>query len=149
MVLCNLCEIFDIRQLLCLSAAQKPNATGNTDRNFVDTNDYRVPIPNFYKHHEGIVTLKGSADQGCELCRLFWHAWVKTLNKDHITEEFLEKYFPGQLYIGCSSWTTSRQGFPYVTLTQQFSIGSSRTLCSFEAFADRGTLHVFCPKPIG
>ena len=138
MNLCNLCQEFDIRQLLCQSAAQKPDATGNTDRNFDDANDYRAPMADFYKHHEGIVALKKFADQGCHLCSLFWRDWVKTLNKDNITKEFLEKYFPGQLYIGCSSWTTSRQGFPYVTLTQQSPTDSSRTLCSFEAFADRG-----------
>jgi hypothetical protein len=150
MSLCNQCEKFDIRQLLCQSAAQKPGATGNTDRNFVDTNDYRMPMPKFYKHHESIITLRIFADRGCELCSLFWCTLAESLNKDDITEEFLEKYFPGQLYIGCSSWTTNRQGFPYITLTQQSPTGSSRTLCSFEAFANRGTCYinfVLSPQP--
>jgi hypothetical protein len=142
MDLCNLCKKFDIRQLLCQSAAQNPGATGNTDRNFIDTKDYRAPMPNFYKHRDSITALKIFADQGCELCSLFWCSWVKTLNKNDITAEFLEKYFPGQLYIGCSSWTTSKQGFPYITLTQQSPTGSSRTLCSFEAFANRGTCYI-------
>ncbi len=136
---CNLCQQFDIRELLLQSAAQKPDATGNTDRNFVDANDYRAAIPSFYKHYEDIVALKCSAERGCELCSLFWRTWVKTLNKDDFTEEWLKKYFQGQLYIGCSNWTKSRQGFPYITLTQQDPTGNSRTLCSFEAFADRGT----------
>lgn len=136
---CNLCQNFNIRELLLQSAAQKPDATGNTDRNYKDANDYRAPLPTFYKHHEGIIALKRSAEQSCELCSLFWHTWVKTLNKDDPSEDWLEKYFPGQLYIGTSSWTASRQGFPYVTLSQQAPTGNNRTLCSFEAFADRGT----------
>ena len=142
MGLCKQCEEFDVRQLLCGSAAQKPDATGNTDRNFVDTKDYRAAVPYFYKHYDKINALKIFADQGCELCNLFWCTWAKTLNKDDINEEFLDKYFPGQLFIGCSSWTTSRKGFPYVTVTQQTPTGGSRTLCSFEAFANRGTCYI-------
>lgn len=139
MALCTLCQDLDIRELLLQSAAQKPDATGNTDRNYVDANDFRAAMPTFFKHHAGIIALKKSMEQDCQLCTLFWRTWVKTLNKDDFTDEWLEKYFQGQLYIGSSSWTTSRQGFPYVNLTQQAPGGNSRTLCSFEAFADRGT----------
>ena len=65
---------------------------------------------------------------------------MKTLNKDDdITEVFLEKYFPEQPYIGCSRWVASRQGLPYITLTRHTCTGSTRTLCSFEAFVSRGT----------
>jgi hypothetical protein len=141
MRLCNLCSAFDIRELLLQSAAQKPSATGNLDLNDVDANDYRAAMLEFYKYHCGIVELKQSAEQGCQLCNLFWHTWSKTLNKDDFTEEWLKKHFQGQLYIGCSSWTTSRDGFPYVILTQHTSAGNSQTLCSLEAFADRGTRH--------
>lgn len=149
MDLCNLCEGFDIQQLLCQSAAQKPEATGNTDRNFVDANDYRAPMPNSYKHRESTIALKIFAEQGCGLCSLLWCTWVETLNKDDLTEKFLEQHFPGQLYIGCSNWTASKQGFPYITLTQQSPTGSSRTLCSFEAFANRGTwCSNLCPEPL-
>jgi len=143
MDLCDICQKFDIRQLHRQTVAQQPVATGNTDRNFVDTNDYRESIPNFYRHHETLIALKISAEQGCRLCGLFWHTWATILNKDDITKTFLQKYFPGQLYIGCSSWTTSRQGFPYITLTLQPSSGCSRTLCSFEAFANRGTCYIY------
>lgn len=141
MELCSLCQKFDIRELLLQSAAQKPNATGMTDRNYVDANDFRAAMPNFFKQHEGVIALKRSAEQGCKLCSLFWRTWIKTLNKDDPTQEFLEKYFQGQLYIGCSSWMTSRQGIPYVTFSQQGSAGNIRTLCSFEAFADRGEIN--------
>ena len=135
---CDLCQGFDIRELLLQSSAQKPRATGNTSRTYVDTDDYRQPIPHFYTHQRSIVALKRSAEQGCKLCDLFWHTWVKTLNKTDFTEEWLDRTFQGQIYIGCSSWTTSIQGYPYITLTQKSSTGASRTLCSFEAFADRG-----------
>lgn len=85
---CDLCQRFNIRELLLQSVAQRPEATRNTSRTYVDANDYRT--------------------------------------------------FQGQIYIGCSSWTSSRQGYPYVTLTQRSSTGAGRTLCSFEAFTDRG-----------
>jgi hypothetical protein len=135
---CDLCQRFDIRELLLQSATQIPGATGNTDRNYVDAYDYRPPMRHFYKHQKSIVALKRSAEHGCNLCNLFWLTWVKTVNKKDFTEDWLDRIFQGQLYIGCSSWTTSRQGFPYVTLTQQPPAGNSRLLCSFEAFADRG-----------
>ena len=139
MDLCDLCRGFDIRALLLQSAAIRPRASGITDRNLVDAKDYRPPIPHFYKHHSGIVALKRSSEQGCKLCSLFWCTWVKTLTKSDPTEEWLDATFEGQIHIGCSGWTTSRQGLPYVTLTQQPSSGGGRTLCSFEAFAYRGT----------
>ena len=138
MNLCEVCRGFDIRGLLLASEAQAPQATGALGRTLVDADDFRPPLPQFYKHHESIVALKQSSEKGCNLCRLFWLTWVKTLTKTDYTEEWLDKTLPGQIYIGCSSWTTSGQGFPYITVNQQSSVGASRTLCSFEAFADRG-----------
>jgi len=138
MALCDLCQGFDIRALLLKSVAQKPEATGMTDRNHADADDYRPPIPFSYPHHESIVALRKSAENGCDLCNLFWLAWVKKLNKRDFTDEWLERIFQGHVYIGCSGWVVSRQGLPYVELTQKISGDRSRTLCSFEAFANRG-----------
>lgn len=138
MSLCKICQGFDIRALLLQSAAQKPRASGITNRNLVDAEDYRPAIPYFYKHQSSIVTLKKSAEQNCELCDLFWCIWIKTLGKPDATEEWLDATFRGQIYIGCSGWTTSKQGLPYITLIQNPSSGGDRTLCSFEAFAYRG-----------
>lgn len=73
MGLCNLCENFDIRQLGCQSATQKPGAIGTRDRNLFDTNYYYAAMPNVYKHQEGRSALKKFADQACELCDLFWY----------------------------------------------------------------------------
>lgn len=138
MSLCDTCQRFDIRELLRKSEAQKTGATGALSRTQVDTDDFRPPIPHFYKHLESVIALKKSSEAGCTLCGLFWLTWVKTLNKPDFTDEWLDRIFEGQLYIGSSSWTTSGQGFPYITLNQQSSSGASRTLGSFEAFADRG-----------
>jgi hypothetical protein len=137
---CTLCCGFDIRALLLESAAQYTRPSGITDRNLIDAEDYRPPIPYFYKHQTGIIALKKSSEQGCGLCNLIWHTWVKTLNKTDFTDEWLDATFQGSIFIGCSGWTISREGLPYVTVTQQPSSGGSRTLCSFEAFADRGIM---------
>jgi hypothetical protein len=67
--------------------------------------------------------------------------WIRTIS----LKCFLRNNFQGSCISGCSSWTTSRQGSPYITLTQQFDTGSSQILCSFEAFANQGTP---CPEPI-
>jgi hypothetical protein len=138
MELCSLCQGFDIRALLLKSAAQVTRPSGITDRNLIDAEDYRPPIPYFYKHHNSIVVLKNSSEQGCSLCNLILCTWIKTLNKADFTDEWLDANFRGSLYIGSSGWTTSREGLPYVTVTQQPSSGGSRTLCSFDAFAKRG-----------
>lgn len=138
MVLCDICQGFDIRALLVQSGTQKTMPSGMRDRSFIDAEDYRPPIPFFYKHHNGIIALKSSSEQGCALCDLFWHSWVKTLSKPDFTDHWLEATFEGTLYIGCSGWTISREGLPYVTVTQQPSSGGTRTLCSFEVYVDRG-----------
>ncbi|RDW75342.1 HET-domain-containing protein [Coleophoma cylindrospora] len=137
MALCDLCSGFDIRALLLHSAAQRTEETGMADRNHVDGEDYRPPVPLFYAHYEGIVGLQRSSIQGCTLCSLLYGAWAKTLNRPDITEEWLEKTFQGPLYLGCTGWIASRQGIPYVSLTQKLPDGRSRELCHFEAFADR------------
>jgi hypothetical protein len=36
---------------------------------------------------------------------------VKTLNKTYFTDEWLDKIFEVQIYIGCSGWVASGQGF--------------------------------------
>jgi hypothetical protein len=140
MALCTVCKDFDIRALLLQAVAQKTRPSGITDRNLIDAEDYRPPIPYFYKHYSSIVALRRSSEEGCDLCDLFWRTWTKTLTKSDITDEWLEATFEGIIYIGCSGWTTSREGLPYVAVTQKPSFGGSRTLCSFEAFADRGTI---------
>lgn len=117
-----------------------------TDRNYVDADDYRPPIPLFHAHQPSIVDLRRSAENGCELCNLFWLSWVKTLNKTDFSDDWLGRIFPGRVYIGSSGWIASRQGVPYVDLTQKLLDGRSRTLCSFEAFADRG-MPEFHPPP--
>jgi hypothetical protein len=138
MELCNLCQGFDIRALLLESAAQYTRPSGITDRNLIDAEDYRPPILYFYKHQNSIVALKKSSEQGCSLCDVFWHIWVETSNRVDFTDEWLALTFKGQIFIGCSGWTTSREGLPYITVTQKPFSGGSRTLCSFEAFADPG-----------
>lgn len=64
------------------------------------------------------------------------------MNKPDITEEWLDKTFQGEVYLGCSGWIASRQGSPYITLAQKTVNGTARTLASFEPFADRGVLLV-------
>jgi hypothetical protein len=137
MALCEPCQGFDIRALLMNSAAQLPEASGLTDRNQLDDHDFRPPVPMFYAHHKCITDLRRSAEV-CRLCKLFWQAWLKTLDRSDFTDEWLNKMFQGRLYIGSSSWMASRQGIPFVTLTQGLSDGRSRTLCNFEAFVRRG-----------
>jgi hypothetical protein len=138
MIYCQQCENFDIRALLFESDAQETQSTGLTGRLYSDTNDYRPPIAFFHKHHESVVSLKRSAEKGCTSCKFFWGTWIKTLNKPDFTDEWLDKTFQGQLYLGCSGWITSRQGAPYINLSQMTANGAARTLCSFEPFADRG-----------
>lgn len=140
MTICHLCLRIDIRSLLLESATQAPESTGLTGRLYSDTNDYRPPIPFFHRHHDTIIGLKNSAERGCQLCDLFWSTWIKTINKAEITEEWVDKAFKGELYLGVSGWIEARQGAPYITLSQKISNGTARTLCSFEPFANRGMI---------
>ena len=137
---CRSCEDFDLRSLLFHSAGQDAQSTGLTGRLYSDTNDYRPPIPFFHKLHDSIIGLKRSAEGGCETCELLWMTWIKTVTKPDITEDWLDKTFLGEVYLGCSGWIASRQGSPYITLAQKTTNGTARILASFEPFADRGTV---------
>ncbi|PVH80558.1 HET-domain-containing protein [Cadophora sp. DSE1049] len=137
---CKSCQEFDIRCLLFESAGQDAQSTGLTGRLYSDTNDYRPPIPFFHKLYDSIVGLKKSAEWGCETCDLLWVTWIKTVNKPDLTEDWLDKTFQGEVYLGCSGWIASRQGSPYITLAQKTVSGTARTLASFEPFADRDEL---------
>jgi len=131
MDLCKICQQFDIRALL-LASASPDNAV---------TEDYHRPLPYFYAHYGTILELKSSSAHGCKLCELFWGTWMAELMKakqSENTDTWLSSTFQGELYIGASGWTTSRQGLPYVTLSQRTPLGQARTLCSFDAFAERG-----------
>src|SRR5438045_1430243 len=129
MSLCALCLQFNIRDLLLQAGLQIPRASGLSNRNRVDPEDYRTPIPQFFAHHRDIVALKISAEQGCSFCSLIWYTWAGNLTKTDYTEEWLAATFQGQIYIGSSGWTTSKQGMPYITISQQTSAGQTRAMC--------------------
>jgi len=139
MDLCPTCLKFDIRALLLHSEGREQRSAKLSNRAFIDVNDYREPVPLYFKHHPSLSALRTSAKTGCHLCNTFWPATVKTLElSSEKSDEWLDHNIKGQLWIGASGWSIARQGIPYVTLVQAEETRVLRTLCVFEPFIDRG-----------
>lgn len=138
MDLCDSCQSFDIRALLKQSEAQEL-----TKELYSNVKDYHRPIPLFHKLQPDLYALKqSSSNTSCKLCKLLWEASSKTLGIQDVSSATTQLWdnFKGELYIGSSGWQASRQGFPYVTLTQVGPSGGSTNLCYIEPFVERGSL---------
>lgn len=131
---CETCLGFDVRSLL-------HQATSDT---FKLPDGSHSAIDKFHKHQAGLSALKASSENGCEFCALLWDTAVKTIGKEQVTRWLEKGKGEGEqdIYLGTSAWSADLQGLPYVVATQQPSQqgpwAGSRTLGSFEVYANRG-----------
>ncbi|KAG9238443.1 heterokaryon incompatibility protein-domain-containing protein [Amylocarpus encephaloides] len=145
--LCEICQRFDVRQLLLESAKQKtvPKRSALSG-NLVDVDskffskfystfvDWRAGLPDFYPHQPSLKGLEASAGEGCNLCTLIWNTWSANPVAGSPADKWLDENGQGQLYIGTSESNTTNLDHPNIMITQRPSDSSPRTLCSFEAY---------------
>lgn len=129
-MLCETCRGFDVHRLLKAATAEKGRKS-----------DGSYPaVPKFYTHYNGISALKSSAENGCELCRLLWTTACDTVKQGEVDRWLQTEEGELQIYLESSPWSPRLQGLPYVVVTQYPSQSGSRSLGSFEAYAERGTV---------
>lgn len=133
--LCNLCQSFDIRELLLHSAEQEPDSvksqlTGNVNADIA----YRKGLPKFFKYHPTLAALK-EAHTACILCKTIWELWSASPQAGSEADEWLDKTGQGQIYIGTSGSNVTKIESPSVTISQRPLNESPRILCNFEVFA--------------
>lgn len=137
--LCDVCQKFDISDLLARSETQpstttKTRLTGLLD----DFLEYKPGLPDFFRHQQSLRALESSATNGCALCKLIWESWSGNPQRSESVDRSIDEAGQGQLFIGTSSHSVSRAEMPIIIVTQRPDGHSSRTLCTFDVFSERG-----------
>jgi hypothetical protein len=138
-MLCKICQGFNIHDLFSLAESrpvvEKPHSVLH------EVFPAFQAFPEFYKHHNGLVALRSSAETGCGLCTFIWRNWSKSVPPDAIDREWVAaRKGEEQIFLGLSRWAPQIQGIPYVTVVQNTPGGIQRNLGIFEVVAERGTL---------
>lgn len=137
--LCEVCQQLDICELLAQSDAQtstieKTRLTGLLD----DFLEYKPGLPDFFQHHKSLGALQASAEDGCSFCKLISDSWLGGPESSATVDKAIDDAGQGQLFIGSSSYSVSKAEMPIIIVTQRPDGHSSRTLCTFDAFSERG-----------
>ena len=139
-MLCETCRGFDVHALFSLAASRSAKEKPKLPVHglFPEFQGF----PEFYEHHHGILALKSSAEQGCDLCTLIWEDWARTMPANVIQREWIDAgKGEERIYLGLSKWAPESYGIPYLTAIQNTSKGFQRSLGMFEVFAERGERH--------
>jgi hypothetical protein len=145
--LCHLCQQFDIRKLLLLSAKQdltsrKTQLTGNLA---IDV-EWRSGIPDFFRHQNSLTALEKSSRDGCDFCTCIWETWSKSNEARTPVDAYLDKIGQGQIFIGTSGYNVTKRESPSIAISQRPANESPRTLCNFEVFAITSEWLCLLPK---
>lgn len=137
--LCDMCQQLDIRELLDQSDAQsstlvKAQLTGLLE----DFLEYKPGLPDFFQHHKSLGALQASAEDGCSFCKLIWDSWFHSPERLATIDKAIDDAGQGQLLIGSSGYNVSKAEIPIIIVTQRPHGHSSRTLCTFDVFSERG-----------
>lgn len=142
--LCTVCQRLDIRELLAQSEAQKSTRIETTLAGDHDEFlEYKPGLPNFFKHQNSLDAVKRSAES-CTLCEFIFKSWSGSLERSEAVDKAIDDAGQGQLFIGTSGHSVSRSEIPIIIVTQKPEGHSSRTLCTFDVFSDRGQ---YCFRP--
>jgi hypothetical protein len=137
--LCDVCQQLDIRELLAQSDAQsstlvKAQLTGLLE----DFLEYKPGLPDFFQHHKSLGALQASAKDGCSFCKLICDSWFRSPERSATVDKAIDDAGQGQLLIGSSGHNVSKAEMPIIIVTQRPGGHSSRTLCTFDVFSERG-----------
>ncbi len=139
--LCDICQQLDIRELLSQSEAQASTTTKTRLTGLLDEFlEYKPGLPEFCRYHNSLGTLESSAKTGCTFCNLIWKSWSGNPQRSESVDKAIDDAGQGQLFVGTSSHSVSKAEMPIIIVTQKPDGHSSRTLCTFDAFSDRGEL---------
>lgn len=94
MVLCNICQSFDVRGLLLFALEEKAKKGHVWHKN-----DYMYRYSRYLRYHDNILSVKASAQMGCELCVLVWQEVVMSWAGE-ATDQQLQTEYGGPVYLG-------------------------------------------------
>lgn len=136
--LCDVCQAFDVRQLLLLSEAQEPTWLKTTLAGIYDEDlQWKAGLPDFFTHHKSYAALEISSKLGCPLCNIIYERWPKSSKKSIAVDKAIDDAGLGQLFIGTSRCNISKGEIPVITVTQRPAGNSPRTLCTFDVCSER------------
>jgi hypothetical protein len=137
--LCNICQGLDVAELLAQAEGQV-STTVLTALDSVHDEDmeFKAGIPMFFQHHKSLKSLEASADFGCTLCTLISKCWSGSQGRSSEVDIAIDDAGQGQLFVGTSGYNVSKAEMPLITVTQRPDSHSSRTLCNFDVYSERG-----------
>lgn len=138
--LCDVCQGFNICELIAKAEGQTSiKALTRLDGLHDEEMEIKSGIPQFYEHHKSLSALVAAASSDCSLCSLIWKCWSESRARSAEVDKAIDDAGQGQVFIGTSGYNVSKAEMPLVTVTQRPDGRSSRTLCTFDLFAERGT----------
>ena len=136
--LCDICRLFDIRELLLRSESQKSNQvlTSLAGAHQADL-EWRPGIPDFFPWHKSFTALEEAVGTDCTLCKLVYERWPRGSKDSLERDKAIDDAGLGQLFLGTSRCNVSR-GEVAVLIVSQRPVGQSpRTLCTFDVCAEK------------
>jgi len=136
--LCDVCQGFDVAELLAQAEGQASTAMLTAlDGDHNEEMEFKAGIPLFFEHQKSLKSLKESADHGCALCSLIWKCWSDSRGRSATVDKAIDDSGQGQVFFGTSGYNISKAEMPLITVTQRPDGHSSRTLCTFDVYAER------------
>lgn len=143
MVLCKVCEKFDIRELLekALESESELEAAYRQSLESEDSSDGEIggELKRFFRHHDTILAVKGGAQEGCNLCSIIWCERGNNVELKSRNDDDLALWLTGQIYIG-TNWGDVLGRKPLIRVISYDVDGGEHLICELEAFALRGEI---------
>lgn len=138
--LCIVCARLDIRALL-LASASIPESEDVTIWDRVHARTIQESPELFFRQHANLLDLKVNSEQ-CALCSSIWALFRrKAGGSKRLSDQALRsdpRFGASPVYITCTPANNLWQKFAQVVAFQKDDNDSTRLLCSFDPFAERG-----------
>ncbi len=136
--LCDICQRFNIRELLSLSESQRSNSVRAASTAYqTGSLELKPGLPDFFFHQSSLGAVETAAKLGCALCNLIYECWSKNPERCPRVDKAIDDSGEGQLFIGTGGHFPSKGEIPVITVTQRQGARSSRTLCTFDVISAR------------
>jgi hypothetical protein len=146
MVLCDVCQKIDVREMLLIASVGHTEGDGNMESEC----RYCSVLDNGIPHHDDYTALEAASDHGCDFCRMIRESLVEGYGGDNcipggISHEEDERFSGPVIFFpyNLEGWLYFKGEPPKIEIRVGFA-SRSRTdpylSCDFEAFAPYGML---------
>lgn len=140
--LCAVCKHLDIRRLL-LASAKSSSGRNETMSDRANARTVEKSPDLFFRQHATLLALKSHSEH-CDLCLSIWTLFCTKIggpacfSDEELNPEHESQTSP--IYLTCNPTDNAWNKFASVVAFQKGSNDSTRLLCSFDLFADRGAM---------